>query len=99
MSLHKELGIYSKTVADYLEEVACVYTGLMKEEIAGSSYYYLDGVLTEEELEMERAYAKERKSVESSYKLALGKVHEDFCQFAIEEMMKHGDFKIGEECW
>jgi len=97
--LAKELGIYSKTIADYFDEVACVYTDLAKEEIAGSSYYYISNVLAPEEIEKEREYAKGIKSEETSYKLALGKAHEDFCQFAIDEMMRHGDFKIGEECW
>jgi hypothetical protein len=97
--LAKELGIYSKTIAGYLDEVACVYTDLTKEEIAGSTYYYIGNALTQEEIEREREYAKGVKSEESSYRLALGRAHEDFCQVAIDEMIEHGDFKIGEECW
>ena len=43
--------------------------------------------------------AEARKSGISSYKFALGRAHEEFCHFAIDEMMEHGDFKAGEDCW
>ena len=99
MGLTKELNIYSKTIANALEEVASVYTNLKKEVIAGSSYYYIEGLLNGEEAEREREFAKARKSRISNYKLALGRAHEKFCQFAIDKMMDHGDFKVGEECW
>lgn len=99
VGLAKELNVYSKTIADALEEVASVYTNLRKEVIAGSSYYYVDGLLNDEEAEREREFAKARKSGISSYKFTLGRAHEEFCQFAIDRMMEHGDFKVGEECW
>lgn len=51
----------------------------------------MSGILADEEIEREREYAKGIKSEESSYKIALGKAHEDFCQFAIDEMMNLGD--------
>jgi len=62
INLARELGIYSKTVADYLEETACVYTDLKKEEIAGSSYYYTDGILTPEEIEKERSSQEQERA-------------------------------------
>ena len=45
----------------------------------------------------ERELAKSRKSGVSSYKFALGRAHEECCQFAIDQMMEHGDFKVGED--
>jgi len=99
VGLAKELNVYSKIIADALEEVASVYTDLNKEVIAGSTYYYLEGVLNDEEAEREREFAKARKGGISSYKSALGRAHEEFCQFAIDEMMMRGDFRVGEDCW
>lgn len=98
-NIARELGIYSTTVADYLEEVMSVYQDLKKEEIGGSNFYYIDGIMAEQEVQCERENLKTGRSQESSYKLALGKVHEDFCQFAIDKMLENGDFKIGEDCW
>jgi len=97
--LTKEMGMNSKTVADNVHEIMNVYIDLKQIEISGDAFYYIDHLLTPEEFESEKKYWEMEVGERFSYKNALGRSHEQFCQLAIDMMEEKGDLKIGQPWW
>lgn len=98
-ALTREMGLNPKTIADNIREIMDVYPDMKQIEISGDCFYYIDGFLSPKEIETEKKFWEMEVSERSSYKNALGRCHEQFCQLAIDLMDEKGDFKFGQPWW
>jgi len=89
-------GSRNENVMKYLRSI---YKDTIDKEIAGETYYYIDGVLTEEEIQSQVEYWQRFKSSKSSVYSLLGRAYEHFFEYAIQVMWNNHDLKVQNMNW
>jgi hypothetical protein len=84
---------------DVMKELLSVYKDIVRIEISGETFYYIDNILTKEEIEQQKVYWTKKKSEKSSIHCNLGHAHEEFFQVATDCMWNDNALKIEEMWW
>jgi hypothetical protein len=82
-----------------MDDVMSIYKDVKKIEISGEVYYYIDGILSDSEIEKQKNYWKESKSKKQSYSTLIGNTHEQFFQIGIQTMWEENELKITPVSW
>ena len=89
-------GSRNENIMKYL---CSVYKNILDKEVGGETCYYIQGALTEEEIQSQVEYWQRFKSSKSSIYSLLGRAYEHFFEFAIQVMWNNHDLKVQNMNW
>jgi hypothetical protein len=99
-AIAKRFGFYrSNKVYAIVDEINSVYRDIEKVEINGETFYYIKGVLSKKEVDLQKEFWKSFGQKRSSFHGLLGRAHEAFVQLGLDQMWKNNDLKMVDYHW
>ncbi len=96
----KRFELYRQTkITEVMDEINAVYRDLEKETINGEVFYYIKGILTEDEINLQREFWRNSGKKRCSFHSILGRAHESFIQTGLDQMWKRNDLKMTDYHW
>jgi len=82
------------TAYDIIESISTVYSDFKKIEIAGKNFFYIDGILNDDETAKQINYWTTYMSQKNSSSFGVGHGSEDFFEIAMRAIIANGLFRI-----
>ncbi len=82
-----------------MNELMEVYRDVKRIELNGEIYFYINGILSKEEIEKQVEFWKRKDSEQKSFSHFLGHAHEQFVQLALDMMWNNKDLRISDYFW
>jgi predicted transcriptional regulator len=87
-------------IHEYMTDLLAIYKDVKRIELGSREvFYYIDRVLTDEEIQKQLQYWQNKSSEQRSFKNFLGHAHEQFVQTGLDMMWNQGDLKISDYWW
>jgi len=97
--IQRLIGKDRATTARFMQLLCSIRPDIKSAEIGGSNYYWIDGILSDDEIQEQKEYWGQEISEDRRRSSSIGHCHEDFCQTVLSGMHDLGELQLDGYRW